>query len=136
MKSIFQIILAILVLAACSGGLALKDSTSFIQVNAPAGNFLGEEEESFYVFRGVPYAEPPVGDLRWRAPRAPSVSNDVIDATKFQSECIQPGTEGLIPNRNVSVGNEDCLYLNIYIHKNQTEINKNKFTVMFWIHGG
>ena len=71
MKSIFQIILAILVLAACSGGLALKDSTSFIQVNAPAGNFLGEEEESFYVFRGGPYAEPPVGDLRWRAPRAP-----------------------------------------------------------------
>ena len=111
MKSIFQIILAILVLAACSSGLALKDSTSFIQVNAPAGNFLGEEEESFYVFRGVPYAEPPVGDLRWRAPRAPSVSNDVIDATKFKSECIQPGTEGLIPNRNVSVGNEDCLYL-------------------------
>ena len=90
MKSIFQIILAILVLAACSGGLALKDSTSFIQVNAPAGNFLGEEEESFYVFRGVPYAEPPVGDLRWRAPRASSVSNDVIDATKFKSECIQP----------------------------------------------
>ena len=136
MKSIFQIILAILLLAACSGGLALKDSTSFIQVNAPAGNFLGEEEESFYVFRGVPYAEPPVGDLRWRAPRAPSVSNDVIDATKFKSECIQPGTEGLIPNRNVSVGNEDCLYLNIYIPKNQTEINKNKFPVMFWIHGG
>ena len=136
MKSIFQIILAILLLAACSGGLALKDSTSFIQVNAPVGNFLGEEEESFYVFRGVPYAEPPVGDLRWRAPRAPSVSNDVIDATKFKSECIQPGTEGLIPNRNVSVGNEDCLYLNIYIPKNQTEINKNKFPVMFWIHGG
>ena len=72
-------------------GLALKDSTSFIHKCA-SGKFLGEEEESFYVFRGVPYAEPPVGDLRWRAPRAPSVSNDVIDATKFKSECIQPGT--------------------------------------------
>ena len=33
------------------------------------------------------------------------------------------------------MGNEDCLYLNIYIPKNQTEINKNKFPVMFWIHG-
>ena len=86
MKSIFQIISAILLLAACSGGLALKDSTSFIQVNAPVGNFLGEEKESHFVFKGIPYAEPPVGDLRWRAPRNPSVSNEVIDATEFKSE--------------------------------------------------
>ena len=136
MKSFFQSILAIIVLTACTGSFTLKDPSSFIQVNAPDGNFLGEEQESHFVFKGIPYAEPPVGDLRRRAPRNLSASNKVIDATEFKSECIQPGTEGLIPNRNVSVGNEDCLYLNIYIPKNQTEINKNKFPVMFWIHGG
>ena len=84
MKSIIQSILAIIILSACSAGLSLKNSSSLVQVNAPAGNFLGEGEEDFYVFRGVPYAEPPVGDLRWRAPRAPSVSNDVIDATNLK----------------------------------------------------
>ena len=136
MKSVIQSILAIIILSACSTGLSLKNSSSLVQVNAPAGNFLGEGEENFYVFKGIPYAQPPVGDLRWKAPKNLSAKDEVIDATKFKSECIQPGTEGLIPNRNVSVGSEDCLYLNIYIPKNQTDLDKNQFPVMFWIHGG
>ena len=136
MKSVIQSILAIIILSACSAGLSLKNSSSLVQVNAPAGNFLGEGEENFYVFKGIPYAQPPVGDLRWKAPKNLSAKDEVIDATKFKSECIQPGTEGLIPNRNVSVGSEDCLYLNIYIPKNQTDLDKNQFPVMFWIHGG
>ena len=136
MKSVIQSILVIIILSACSTGLSLKNSSSLVQVNAPAGNFLGEGEENFYVFKGIPYAQPPVGDLRWKAPKNLSANDEVIDATKFKSECIQPGTEGLIPNRNVSVGSEDCLYLNIYIPKNQTDLDKNQFPVMFWIHGG
>ena len=95
MKSFFQSILAIIVLTACTGSFTLKDPSSFIQVNAPDGNFLGEEQESHFVFKGIPYAEPPVGDLRWRAPRNLSANNEVIDATEFKSECIQPGTEAV-----------------------------------------
>ena len=54
MKSFFQSILAIIVLTACTGSFTLKDPFSFIQVNAPDGNFLGEEQESHFVFKGIP----------------------------------------------------------------------------------
>ena len=125
-----------LIISACSSGFSFRDSTSYIQVKTPNGDVLGIEEENLYVFKGLAYAKAPVGELRWKAPRDVAISNEIIDATEFKSECIQPASESFISNWNVSVGNEDCLFLNIYVPKNQTEINKNKFPVMFWIHGG
>ena len=136
MKKILQIILLLFVISACSSGLSFRNTTSDIQLSTPAGDILGIEEESLYVFKGIPYAQAPIGDLRWKAPKDMPISNEVINATKFKSECIQPASESFISNWNVSVGNEDCLYLNIYVPKNQTEISKNKFPVMYWIHGG
>ena len=136
MKKLLSNLLILLIISACSSGLSFRDSTSYIQVETPNGDVLGIEEENLYVFKGLAYAKAPVGELRWKAPRDVAISNEIIDATEFKSECIQPASESFISNWNVSVGNEDCLYLNVYVPKNQTEINKNKFPVMFWIHGG
>jgi para-nitrobenzyl esterase len=136
MKKILSNLLILLIISACSSGFSFRDSTSYIQVETPNGAVLGIEEENLYVFKGLAYAKAPVGELRWKAPRDVAISNEIIDATEFKSECIQPASESFISNWNVSVGNEDCLYLNVYVPKNQTEINKNKFPVMFWIHGG
>ena len=136
MKKLLSSLLILLIISACSSGLSFRDSTSYIQVETPNGDVLGIEEENLYVFKGLAYAKAPVGELRWKAPRDVAISNELIDATEFKSECIQPASESFISNWNVSVGNEDCLYLNVYVPKNQTEINKNKFPVMFWIHGG
>ena len=136
MKKLLSNLLILLIISACSSGLSFRDSTSYIQVETPNGDVLGIEEENLYVFKGLAYAKAPVGELRWKAPRDVAISNEIIDATEFKSECIQPASESFISNWNVSVGNEDCLFLNIYVPKNQTEINKNKFPVMFWIHGG
>ena len=136
MKKLLSNLLILLIISACSSGLSFRDSTSYIQVETPNGDVLGIEEENLYVFKGLAYAKAPVGELRWKAPRDVAISNELIDATEFKSECIQPASESFISNWNVSVGNEDCLFLNIYVPKNQTEINKNKFPVMFWIHGG
>ena len=136
MKKILSNLLILLIISACSSGFSFRDSTSYIQVETPNGAVLGIEEENLYVFKGLAYAKAPVGELRWKAPRDVAISNELIDATEFKSECIQPASESFISNWNVSVGNEDCLYLNVYVPKNQTEINKNKFPVMFWIHGG
>ena len=136
MKKLLSNLLILLIISACSSGFSFRDSTSYIQVETPNGDVLGIEEENLYVFKGLAYAKAPVGELRWKAPRDVAISNEIIDATEFKSECIQPASESFISNWNVSVGNEDCLYLNVYVPKNQTEINKNKFPVMFWIHGG
>ena len=136
MKKLLSNLLILLIISACSSGFSFKDSTSYIQVETPNGDVLGIEEENLYIFKGLAYAKAPVGELRWKAPRDIAISNELIDATEFKSECIQPASESFISNWNVSVGNEDCLFLNIYVPKNQTDINKNKFPVMFWIHGG
>ena len=136
MKKLLSNLLILLIISACSSGFSFRDSTSYIQVETPNGDVLGIEEENLYIFKGLAYAKAPVGELRWKAPRDVAISNEIIDATEFKSECIQPASESFISNWNVSVGNEDCLFLNIYVPKNQTDINKNKFPVMFWIHGG
>lgn len=129
-------ILILLVTASCSTISNFNETDKDIVVKSQSGNYLGVEATDLYVFKGIPYAEPPVGDLRWRAPRDVEYLDAIIDATEFKNECVQPKDNSSIFNRNLSTGDEDCLYLNIYVPKNQNSLNKNKFPVMYWIHGG
>ena len=129
-------ILILLVTASCSTISNFNETDKDIVVKSQSGNYLGIEATDLYVFKGVPYAEPPVGALRWRAPRDVEYLDAIIDATEFKNECVQPKDNSSIFNRNLSTGDEDCLYLNIYVPKNQNSLNKNKFPVMYWIHGG
>lgn len=129
-------ILILLVTASCSTISNFNETDKDIVVKSQSGNYLGIEATDLYVFKGIPYAEPPVGDLRWRAPRDVKYLDAIIDATEFKNECVQPKDNSSIFNRNLSTGDEDCLYLNIYVPKNQNSLNKNKFPVMYWIHGG
>lgn len=89
-----------------------------------------------HAWLGVPYATPPVGELRWQAPHPPEARKDVWHATRFGNACVQPATPfGGAPadlEDGVLWGNEDCLYLNLYA---PTDAG-NKLPVMFWIHGG
>src|SRR5262252_4014826 len=64
-----------------------------------------------YSFRGLPYAAPPTGNLRWRPPAPPADWRGVRDATQFAPSCPQP-----VPNPSLPPGllSEDCLYLNVY----------------------
>ncbi|MFL6078128.1 MAG: carboxylesterase/lipase family protein [Mycobacteriales bacterium] len=79
-------------------------------------------------FLGVPYAAPPVGALRWRAPRAAAGWSGVRAATAFGPHCAQPGTA--FGQASVS---EDCLYLNVYAPARH---GAGRLPVMVWIHGG
>jgi para-nitrobenzyl esterase len=121
---------AVLVLAASLWG----GSTAFAHGRAPvvwthAGALRGLTVSGGYEFRGIPYAAPPTGNLRWRAPQRASRWHGVRDATDFAPSCPQ------LPSGFAGPGpfSEDCLYLNVYTSTLRRHANR---PVIVWIHGG
>lgn len=93
-------------------------------------------EDGAHGWRAVPYASPPEGDLRWRAPRPPENWEGAREATMFADRCMQLSNrlnagEGIKPGK--VIGSEDCLYLDIYAPPDAQSKN---LPVMVWIHGG
>jgi para-nitrobenzyl esterase len=95
-----------------------------------------------HVWRGLPYAEPPVGPLRWRAPREPKAWAGTRPALAAASPCMQmPSVFGGVESRDpdIPVGSEDCLYLNVFAPRFAADAvprNGSRLPVMVWIHGG
>ncbi|KAJ0182970.1 hypothetical protein K1T71_000946 [Dendrolimus kikuchii] len=106
------------------------------QVKVAHGILQGKEcltyyGKKYYSFEGIPYAEPPVGKLRFRNPVPPRPWQGVLDATKPGNRCAQ-----LDPYSGKSLeGSEDCLYLNVYTPCLPDEEVK-KLAVLFFVHGG
>ncbi|MGF6528210.1 carboxylesterase/lipase family protein [Variovorax sp. PvP013] len=96
-----------------------------------------------YAWKGIPYARPPVGDLRWRPPQEPTAWTDARAATSFGNACTQygriygPGTNNRYDatigvTLNQAVGSEDCLYLNIW----RPATEDGNLPVIVFLHGG
>jgi para-nitrobenzyl esterase len=106
--------------------LLLAAAAAFAQnVRIDSGELAGLEKEGVRVFRGIPYAAPPVGGLRWKPPAPPAPWTGVREAKEPGAGCMQRARG----NARLS---EDCLYLNVYTAARPGE----KRPVMFWIHGG
>ncbi len=101
------------------------------------GSLQGQTEDSVHVFRGVPFAQPPVGELRWRRPQPLESWAGVQDALEFGPISIQPARPAAGPFAGImghsqERASEDCLYLNIWT----PGLDDGRRTVMVWIHGG
>ncbi|GGE42553.1 para-nitrobenzyl esterase [Marinicauda pacifica] len=103
------------------------------------GELIGFTETSTgaQVWRGIPFAAAPVGDLRWRAPRPAPAFEGRLEALASSDRCAQMTTpldqgQGIEPG--LLVGREDCLYLDIYAPEQAAE--GGDLPVMVWIHGG
>jgi len=79
-------------------------------------------------FLGIPFAQPPVGALRWRAPQPAKPWTGTLQATRTGSSCPQ-----ILPVVNVAIGSEDCLHLNVFVPK---AVPSTPRPVMVWIYGG
>ena len=84
-----------------------------------------------FVFKGIPYATPPVGDLRWNPPKPAAAWTGVRSATKFGPACMQP--ESRVTGISRAEMSEDCLYLNVWT---PAVSPAQAAPVMVWIHGG
>ncbi len=101
-------------------------------VRAPAGAVRGAAQDGLQVFKGIPYAVPPVGASRWKPPVEAAIWPGVRDAAQFGPACFQPPPRaGSIYPEPPMAMSEDCLSLNIW-----KPAKAKKVPVLVWIHGG
>src|SRR6185437_41760 len=94
-------------------------------VRTESGLVQGVTEPALTVYRGIPFAAPPVGDLRWRPPQPAKPWDGVRDATKFAPDPYQGDGKGHV--------SEDCLYLNVWSPAKSAD---ERLPVLVWIYGG
>jgi len=123
----------ILVLTYLFGAMVFNSFASAERPTATVetGSLQGTTEYNMNVFKNIPYAAPPVGDLRWRPPQPAASWNGTRDASQFGDSCPQPYVKNLSTGLALP-GNEDCLKLNVFTPQNPGK----DLPVMVWIHGG
>ncbi len=124
-----RLIIALAVLAsACANTPGSSDPTI---ATVETGQLKALQAKGVLAFKGIPYAAPPVGPLRWKAPAKAAKWDGVKDATAYGPICMQK-----MPNPDNGVGqypaSEDCLTLNVFTQ----DLSHAKRPVMVWIHGG
>jgi para-nitrobenzyl esterase len=117
-------------MALAAGTAADHGSSGGLVVRTDRGAVRGDLTAQVRRFLGIPYAAPPVGDLRWRPPAEHPAWPGVRDATRFGSACPQPPSPFAVPSTD-----EDCLFLNVYTPLRAGR-GDDRLPVMVWIHGG
>ena len=132
--------LILLLFLVVHGNTSAQKKMEVITVKSGKVKGVTSADNAVTVFKGIPYAQPPVGELRWKAPQPPKPWKGVRDASKSCNSCVQklvyshlpggPWTEEFMVQDSVS---EDCLYLNIWSPAVKAT---DRLPVMVYIHGG
>jgi para-nitrobenzyl esterase len=124
-------VLLCLTLALIISGKATGEIKCGSPLETNLGKVVGSDEPGVCSWKGIPFAAPPVGDLRWKAPRPHPGWSGVRDAVEYGPICMQDGAGASALAGSDVVMSEDCLFLNIW-----SPARSEKYPVMFWIHGG
>ncbi|MFC6767971.1 carboxylesterase/lipase family protein [Natrinema soli] len=120
-----------------ASGIGNTSATTWFDptVTTESGPVRGETVGETDVFKGIPYAEQPVGDRRWRPPEIPGEWEGTLEATEYGPACVQRGGLATIAGSEPEIsGSEDCLNLNVWSPSDATP--DDPAPVMVWIHGG
>ncbi len=138
MRRLIFVAWTLLFIAGCSDNLPKNAPTETtdvdLEVATDKGTVAGQRLSSgIHVFKGIPYAAAPVGELRWRAPIPGAAWETTRDATQFGTICPQPPALAALAQQALPETDEDCLFLNIWT---PAKTSGDALPVMVWIHGG
>ncbi|CAG9768025.1 unnamed protein product [Ceutorhynchus assimilis] len=127
-------IILVIILLACALLYTRNSTDNNLLVSLPNGQVRGaiyvtKTGKTYYGFRGIPYAKPPVGDLRYELPQSVEPWNGILNASIDGKACISL-------EYSASAQSEDCLFINIYVPSIGKLLENKHLPVMFWIHGG
>lgn len=122
--------LSLTALTACSSG---GQATDPLVVKTEAGRVKGFTDDGIRMWRGIPFAKPPVDELRWEPPQPVEAWEGTREATQYPQACsqAQKPPEGQDTRSLLATSSEDCLYLNV-----NSPGRGDGYPVMVWIHGG
>lgn len=125
MRSVLILAAALSLAAGCAHAAAVK-------VGLAQGALAGVSDGRIESFKGIPYAAPPIGPLRWKLPQPPARWTGERDASQFGASCLQPAPpRNVAPESPAAKLSEDCLTLNVW-----APAGAKKAPVMVWLHGG
>lgn len=133
MSRLITLLVLILFLIACDSSSQKAEVIEALPltttVDVTGGTIEGVEQDGLFTYKGIPFATPPVGDLRWKSPQPVISWEGVKKADAFCHACTQAsGAMG-----NTAPVSEDCLYLNVWTPAKMTD---DKIPVIYWVHGG